>query len=47
LSTDRAAVFTRLVSESGYARTLGCHKDPHRSCLWKGVWEDGQDHNNR
>lgn len=47
LSPDQGVVFTRLVSDSGYARMLGCHKDPHKSCLWKGVRSNGQDHNNR
>ena len=26
--------FKKVVREAGYSRTLGCHKDPCKSCLW-------------
>lgn len=35
LSAERAAVFSRAVSDSGYARTLGCHGEQNINCLWK------------
>ncbi len=29
-----AAPFIRTVDDSGYRRTVGCHSDPQRGCLW-------------
>jgi ABC-type transporter Mla MlaB component len=29
--------FKKVVQIAGYVRTLGCHKDPAKSCLWRGV----------
>ena len=29
----------QMVREAGFARTLGCHKDPDKSCLWIGDWK--------
>jgi anti-anti-sigma regulatory factor len=26
--------FERSVKDSGYRRTIGCHSDPERNCLW-------------
>jgi anti-anti-sigma factor len=31
--------FSRVVREAGFGRTLGCHKDPQKSCLWIGGWQ--------
>ncbi|MGO8944155.1 MAG: lipid asymmetry maintenance protein MlaB [Syntrophobacteraceae bacterium] len=28
----------QVVRDAGFVRTLGCHKDPHKSCLWIGGW---------
>jgi anti-anti-sigma regulatory factor len=39
LHDDKSAEFKRLVREAGFVRTLGCHSDPYKSCLWKGGWE--------
>jgi ABC-type transporter Mla MlaB component len=35
----RSGAFRRLVREAGFERTLGCHNDPMKSCLWKGGLE--------
>ncbi|MHC1744220.1 MAG: lipid asymmetry maintenance protein MlaB [Syntrophobacteraceae bacterium] len=40
LGADRPVVFDRAVRTAGFARTLGCHKDPGGTCLWKGVWKE-------
>jgi anti-anti-sigma regulatory factor len=29
-----AEPFERAVNESGYRRTMGCHANPERNCLW-------------
>jgi anti-anti-sigma regulatory factor len=29
----------RMVRDAGFVRTIGCHKDPHKSCLWTGDWK--------
>jgi anti-anti-sigma regulatory factor len=31
--------FKRMVRDVGFVRTLGCHKDSHKSCLWIGDWK--------
>jgi anti-anti-sigma regulatory factor len=36
LHENQSAAFKRVVHDAGYVRTLGCHQDPERSCLWKG-----------
>jgi len=28
--------FKRMVLDTGFVRTIGCHKDPGKSCLWTG-----------
>ena len=28
--------FSKMVRDAGYSRTLGCHKDPCKNCLWSG-----------
>ena len=40
LQDNQPEAFTRAVRDAGYARTLGCHGDPYKSCLWKGGWEE-------
>lgn len=40
LGRDRPLIFDRTVRTAGFARTLGCHKDPDKPCLWKGVWKE-------
>lgn len=39
LHKNRSMSFKRVVATAGFARTLGCHKDPHKSCLWVGGWD--------
>ncbi len=39
LGEDRSEAFIKTVIDSGYARSLGCHKDPDKGCLWKGDWK--------
>ncbi|MGA2732507.1 MAG: STAS domain-containing protein [Syntrophobacteraceae bacterium] len=34
----KSQAFKRLVCDAGFMRTTGCHKDPHKSCLWIGGW---------
>jgi anti-anti-sigma regulatory factor len=34
----------QIVREAGFVRTLGCHKDPNKKCLWIGDWTYEQDH---
>lgn len=29
----------QVVHEAGFVRTLGCHKDPTKKCLWIGDWK--------
>jgi anti-anti-sigma factor len=29
----------QIVREAGFARTIGCHKDPNKKCLWIGDWK--------
>jgi len=29
----------QMVREAGFVRTLGCHKDPNKNCLWTGDWK--------
>jgi anti-anti-sigma regulatory factor len=38
LNDKPAEVFKKLVQEAGYERTLGCHRDPGKSCFWNGGW---------
>lgn len=40
LGAERPEVFDRAVRTAGFARTLGCHKDPNMTCLWKGAWKE-------
>jgi anti-anti-sigma regulatory factor len=39
LHGSQSEAFKRAVRDAGYARTLGCHRDPGNTCLWKGGWE--------
>jgi anti-anti-sigma regulatory factor len=39
LDQNKPALVKKLVREAGYERTLGCHRDPCKSCLWKEGWE--------
>jgi anti-anti-sigma factor len=39
LDDNKPDVFKRVVRNAGYARTLGCHNDPMKSCMWKGAFE--------
>lgn len=45
LQGERPEAFVRVVESAGYARSLGCHGDPRKACLWKEVASVGQDHN--
>lgn len=36
LHESKPEVFRQRVREVGFARNLGCHKDPFKSCLWLG-----------
>jgi anti-anti-sigma regulatory factor len=38
LRDRQSEAFSRVLRDAGYARTLGCHGDPYKSCLWKGGW---------
>lgn len=29
----------QMVRKAGFVRTLGCHKDPNKECLWIGDWK--------
>lgn len=29
----------QVVRNAGFIRTIGCHKDPCKSCLWVGDWK--------
>jgi anti-anti-sigma factor len=37
----------QMVRDAGLVRTLGCHKDPNKKCLWIGDWTYEQDHHDR
>jgi anti-anti-sigma regulatory factor len=39
LTRERSATFRQVVHDAGFVRTLGCHQDPSKSCLWVGGWE--------
>jgi anti-anti-sigma regulatory factor len=39
LHDNKSSAFKRVVHDAGYVRTLGCHQDPERSCLWTGDQE--------
>ena len=39
LQQEKPDILKRVMREAGFARTLGCHKDPNKSCLWIGDWE--------
>ena len=39
LHQNKPPAVKKLVREAGYERTLGCHRDPCKSCLWKEGWE--------
>lgn len=39
LNQEKSGAFKRVVRDAGFARTLGCHGDPHEGCLWVGGWE--------
>jgi ABC-type transporter Mla MlaB component len=39
LNQEKSGAFKRVVRDAGFVRTLGCHQDPHKSCLWVGGWE--------
>jgi len=32
----KSETFKRMALDAGFVRTLGCHKDPDKSCLWTG-----------
>ncbi len=38
LRAPKAEAFRRTVRDAGMARTIGCHKDPKKGCLWTGDW---------
>ena len=29
----------QIVTNAGFMRTQGCHKDPSKTCLWTGDWK--------
>ncbi len=37
-SEQRPETLKRMVREAGLVRTVGCHKNPCKSCLWTGDW---------
>ena len=39
LHERKSAAFERVVRNTGFTRTLGCHKNPHKNCLWVGGWK--------
>ncbi|MGC8494785.1 MAG: STAS domain-containing protein [Syntrophobacteraceae bacterium] len=38
LGERKPEALKRMVREAGLVRTVGCHKDPCKSCLWTGDW---------
>ena len=34
----RPEALKRIVRDAGLVRTIGCHKDPCKGCLWTGDW---------
>ncbi|MGA3118151.1 MAG: STAS domain-containing protein [Syntrophobacteraceae bacterium] len=36
LHERKSETFKRMVCDAGFVRTIGCHKDPGKSCLWTG-----------
>ncbi|MGC9196896.1 MAG: STAS domain-containing protein [Syntrophobacteraceae bacterium] len=30
--------FKSIVREAGLVRTIGCHRNPNKNCLWTGDW---------
>ncbi len=34
LGPGKPEVFSRTARRAGYTRTIGCHKDPLKDCLW-------------
>lgn len=37
-SERKPETLKRIVRDAGLVRTIGCHKDPCRGCLWTGDW---------
>lgn len=38
LGEEKPEALIKAVREAGFVRTLGCHKDPHKGCLWIEGW---------
>ena len=38
LHEQKSQSLKRMVREAGFVRTIGCHKDPGKQCLWIGDW---------
>ncbi|MFZ0932422.1 MAG: STAS domain-containing protein [Syntrophobacteraceae bacterium] len=36
---NKSETFKQMALDAGFARTLGCHKDPDKKCLWIGDWK--------
>ena len=39
LNEQKSQRLKQMVREAGFVRTLGCHKDPNKKCLWIGDWK--------
>ncbi len=39
LHEQKSEALKRIVRDAGFDRTIGCHKDPDKSCLWAGDWK--------
>ena len=39
LQEPKSQSVKRMAREAGFSRTLGCHKDPYKKCLWIGDWK--------
>ena len=38
LHEQKSETFKRMARDAGFVRTLGCHKDPWKNCVWQGDW---------
>jgi len=39
LHEKKSETFKRMACDAGFVRTIGCHKDPYKNCLWIGDWK--------
>lgn len=39
LHEKKSEALERVVRSAGFARTMGCHKNPNKNCLWVGGWK--------